>query len=83
MPRMGKKKDCLIFFCDIARNYKSATDYETIWKNVARAKIETDLTHQIWENSRIASKKYDLVWCSVFFFVAALFASIAFTIAVL
>jgi hypothetical protein len=83
MPRLGGKKNCLIFFCDIARSYKSATDYEAAWKNVARTHIEIELTHQIWENSKIASKKYELVWCAVFFFVAALFASIAFTVGIL
>lgn len=83
LPRLGSKKNCLIFFCDIARNYKRDTDYETAWKKVTRSKMETDLTHQIWANSKIASKKYDLVWCSVLFFVSALFASIAFTIAIM
>jgi hypothetical protein len=83
MPRLGSKKNCLIFFCDIARDYETAIDYETVWKRAARAKIETELTHQIWENSKIASKKYDLVWCSIFFFVSSLFASTVFTIAVL
>lgn len=83
LPRLGNRSECLIFFCDVARNYKSATDYENAWKSATRAKIETELTHQIWANSRIAAEKYDLVWCSVLFFVAALFAIMAITLAVI
>lgn len=78
MPRLGNKKNCLIFFYDIARNYKRAADYEIAWKKIKRPNFETELSQQIWENSRITSEKYNLVWCAVFFFVAALTASIIF-----
>lgn len=83
IPRLGTKKECLIFFCDIVRNYRNATDYEKAIKKAPSEKVETDLAHQIWTNSGIASLKYGSVWYSVFFFVAALFASIAFAIVVL
>jgi hypothetical protein len=83
IPRLGTKNDCLIFFCDIIRTYKNATDYEKAIKEATSDRIETDLARQIWTNSDIASKKYCSVWYSVFFFVAALFASIAFAVVVL
>jgi len=83
IPRLGTKKDCLIFFCDITRTYKNATDYEKAIKKATSDRIETDLAHQIWINSGIASKKYGSVWYSIFFFVATLFASIAFAVVVI
>jgi len=83
IPRLGTKKNSLIFFGDITDNYKSATEYEKDVKKATGDKIKTDLAHQIWINSDIASKKYCYVWYSIFFFVAALFASIAFAGAVL
>lgn len=83
IPRLGTKNDCLIFFCDIIRTYKNAADYEKAIKEATSGRIETDLAHQIWTNSDIASKKYCSVWYCVFFFVAALFSSIAFAVVVL
>lgn len=83
IPRLGTKKGSLTFFRDIAGNYKSATDYENAIQKATSGRFRTDLAHQIWAISKVASTKYCAVSFSISFFAATLFAGIAFAVAVL
>lgn len=80
IPRLKmNKSNCLIFFCDIAKNYLTASDYEKAFKEeMSDERIEKDLADQIWANSKIAVKKYDAVNFSIVFFVVTVIASIIF-----
>jgi hypothetical protein len=77
-PRLKmNKSNCLIFFCDIAK-YKTADNYGKALENITNEKFEEQLINQIWANSKIATKKYNLVTISISIFVALLVSSLWF-----
>ncbi len=82
-PRLGTKKGSLTFFHDIDGNYENAIDYEKALQKTTSGGFKTDLAHQIWAISKVASTKYRAVCLSISFFVAALFSGIAFVVVVL
>jgi len=75
-------KPSLIFFSDVSNNYSTAENYEKDMKAMLANKEEigTQLSRQVWANSKIAQCKYDSITCAIIFLVLTLFASIAFII---
>jgi hypothetical protein len=82
-PRLKRNNnECLIFFGDIAK-FKTAENYsKAVTKELTDEKIESQLIDQIWANSKIATSKYCAVKVSISCFVALLFSSCLFILAV-
>ena len=79
IPRLvNSESKCLILFCDIAK-FRSYTDYEkAVQEELGEDEFEKELAHQVWANSKIATRKYEAVTVSIIILVALLFASLAF-----
>ena len=82
-PRLDKNSNCFFFFCDIARNYKTSSEFEKAFKEAPRGKILSDIAQQVHVNSGIAKKKHKFVWLSIYFFAASLLASVIFMVTAL
>lgn len=82
VPRLKiVKDDSLIFFSDIAKGYSTVDSYEkAIKKTLTDDGVKTEITHQIWANSKVAHEKYNWITYSVYFFAATVFASLAFVV---
>lgn len=80
VPRLKiSRKDSLIFFSDIAKNYSNAEDYgKAIEKSLTGGNFNKEISPQIWANSKVATKKYNWVTYSVCFFVVTVFFSLFF-----
>jgi hypothetical protein len=77
--KMNNKK-CLIFFCDIAE-FESADDYEeALGDEKSNLTMEKQLKDQIWANSKIATRKYEIVNLCLSCFVLAIFSGLLFVL---
>jgi len=79
-PRLKAEKECdVIFFGDIVKKHRSPTDYEKAIRESFsnnNATLNSQLSYQIWQVSKVAQCKYDAVKESVWFLSAAIGANI-------
>jgi hypothetical protein len=80
-PRLKTEKECdVIFFSDIVKKHKIPTDYEKAIREAFsndNAILNSQLSCQIWQVSKVAQCKYDAVKESIGFLAVAIGASIA------
>ncbi len=76
IPRLLSDGKCLLFFCDINKSFLSPEAYKKEIEKVKRKEIESQISKQIWQISKIATKKYRGVkYALVFFVLAAVFSA--------
>lgn len=78
-PRLKAEKECdVVFFCDIVKKHKSSTDYEKALRESFlnhNATLNSQLSCQIWQVSKVAQCKYDAVKVSIWYLLIAVGAS--------
>lgn len=69
--KIGKTSSSLIFFANIAENFNSYDDYEKVSLDVLTKdeQVFSQITHQVWANSKVAWKKYNAVTWSTYFLI--------------
>jgi hypothetical protein len=79
-PRLSGVTTCdTVFFCDIVKKHKSAQEYAKATKHALSndsAKLNEELSWQIWQISNVAQYKYKSVKQSISFLVIAVSACI-------
>jgi hypothetical protein len=80
-PRLNRNAGCdLVFFGDIVTAHKTANEYEVALREAFKNNegLFTQLSHEIYEISGIAEKKYKAVKRAILFLVLALLTSLVF-----
>lgn len=67
--KIGKTKSSLIFFANIAEKFTSSNDYEKATLNALKNDEQafSQISQQVWANSKVAWKKYKIVTWATYF----------------